>query len=582
VIRKPIISVLGHVDHGKTLFLDKIRGSMVAEREAGRITQHIGATEVPVGVIKELSGKLLERFGFSLSIPGLLFIDTPGHEAFTNLRKRGGSIADLAVLVVDVNQGFQPQTIEAIEILRSYKTPFVLVASKIDKLQNWNSVEGSFLENLKQQSAEGKKELDEKIYLIVSALHKQGFASERFDRCEDFTKQVPIVPVSSVSGEGIPETLMLLAGLSQKFLKKDLAVSDNEAMNATVLEVREETGFGATIDIILYTGKLRTGDEILLGGKHGLIKTRVRALLKPKPLEEMRDTKKKFERVSEAIAACGVKVAAPCLDEALPGSPVVLATDNEAGERILKEIESVKVRGKTGVVIKADTLGSLEALTRMLSEKGHPIKSADIGNITKHDVIEAESVKRKDRLHGVVIGFGVEVEEHAAVEAKKACVKIFTGNVIYALLDEFEKFVEKEKENARKEKEKRTVLPAKFKFLKGYVFRRSKPAVFGVKVLKGRLRSGAKAMNENGKIIGKIEGIQCNGKDVQEASEGEEIAISLNDGVVDRNVKEGEVLFTFIPESHFNDLDSLELSEGEKRLVEEIKDIESKHREAIK
>ncbi|MFH1235211.1 MAG: translation initiation factor IF-2, partial [Candidatus Diapherotrites archaeon] len=319
MIREPIISVLGHVDHGKTTFLDKIRGTALAEREAGRITQHIGATEVPIETIKELSGSLMARFGFSLNIPGLLFIDTPGHEAFTNLRKRGGSIADLAVLIVDLTQGFQNQTIEAIEILRSYKTPFIVGATKIDRLKEWNSKEGSFLENLKNQSSGAEHELDEKVYALVTSLFKYGFESERIDRCEDFTKQVPIVPVSSISGEGIPEILMLLAGLSQKFLKKELEVSEKEEMKGTVLEVKEEKGFGATADVILYHGQIRTGNDIVLGGKNGIIKTKVRALLKPMPLEEMRDTKKKFVKVKEAIAACGVKIAAPGLDEALAG-----------------------------------------------------------------------------------------------------------------------------------------------------------------------------------------------------------------------------------------------------------------------
>ncbi|MCX6801634.1 MAG: translation initiation factor IF-2 [Candidatus Diapherotrites archaeon] len=418
MIREPIISVLGHVDHGKTTFLDKIRGTALAEREAGRITQHIGATEVPIETIKELSGTLMARFGFSLNIPGLLFIDTPGHEAFTNLRKRGGSIADLAVLIVDVTQGFQNQTVEAIEILRSYKTPFIVGATKIDRLREWNSKEGSFLENLKNQSSGAEHELDEKIYALVTSLFKYGFESERIDRCEDFTKQVPIVPVSSISGEGIPEILMLLAGLSQKFLKKELEVSEKEEMKGTVLEIKEEKGFGATADVILYHGQIRTGSDIVLGGKNGIIKTKVRALLKPMPLEEMRDTKKKFVKVKEAVAACGVKIAAPGLDEALAGSPVRMAAGKgKAESEILNEIESIKVRGASGIVIKADTLGSLEALTRVFSEKNIPIKKGDLGNITKHDVLEADSVRISDPLHGVVLGFNVDTDTYAKDEA---------------------------------------------------------------------------------------------------------------------------------------------------------------------
>lgn len=582
MIRKPIISVLGHVDHGKTLFLDKIRGTTLAEREAGRITQHIGATEVPIEVIRELSGSLIKQFGFSLNIPGLLFIDTPGHEAFTNLRKRGGSIADLAVLIVDVQQGFQPQTIEAIEILRSYKTPFVVGATKIDKFREWNSNAGSFLENLKNQSGEAERELDEKIYEIIASLHRQGFASERIDRCEDFTKQVPIVPLSSITGEGIPEILMLLAGLSQKFLKKELEVSEQEQMQGTVLEVREEKGFGATIDVILYTGRIRTGSEIVLGGKNGIIKTKVRALLKPKPLEEMRDTKKKFVKVNEAVAACGVKIAAPGLDEALAGSPVEMFVEGrDVEKKILQEIESIKVRGASGIIIKADTLGSLEALTRVFSEKGVSIKKGDIGSITKHDIIEAESVKRKDPLHGIVIGFNVEIEEHAREEAKKLCIKIFSENVIYSLLEKYEEFVEEEKKRLLEEKEKRLVLPAKFQFLKGFVFRRSKPAIFGVKVLVGKLRAGAKVMDSQGRIVGRVECLQCKGKNICEAKQGEEIAVSLGGGIVGRNIREGDIFFTFIPEQQFEELYSLELTEEEKELLEEIRSMKRKEAEVV-
>jgi len=575
MIREPIISVLGHVDHGKTKFLDKVRGSTIAKREAGKITQHIGATEVPIETIKEISGALITKFGFELNIPGLLFIDTPGHEAFTNLRKRGGSIADLAVLVVDIHQGFQPQTIEAIEILRSFKTPFIVAASKIDKLKNWNSVEGSFLENMKNQSSEAEQELDEKIYGLISELHKHGFPSEQIDRCEKLTEQVPIVPMSSITGEGIPEILMLLTGLSQKFLEKELKVSEDEELKGTILEVRDETGFGTTIDVILYNGKIKAGQEIALGGKNGLIKAKIRALLKPMPLEEMRDSKKKFVKVDEVVAACGVKIAAPGLDEALAGSPL-LAFNECAEEKILSEIESVKVSGTSGVVLKTDTLGSLEALTRVFGEKGIPIKKGDIGNVTKHDVMEAESVKQKDPLHGVVIAFNVSIDEHAELEAKKACVKLFSGNVIYSIIEEFEEFLEREKNRMKEETEGKIILPAKAQFLKGFVFRKSKPAIVGVKVLTGRLRAGARLMREDGKIVGRAECLQCKNEKINEAKEGEEIAVSITGATVGRTIEEGDMFYTFIPEKHFPEFDSLELSKEELELAQKIKEIETK------
>ncbi|MFH1234120.1 MAG: translation initiation factor IF-2, partial [Candidatus Diapherotrites archaeon] len=270
------------------------------------------------------------------------------------------------------------------------------------------------------------------------------------------------------------------------------------------------------------------------------------------------------------------------LDEALAGSPVRMAAGKgQAETEILNEIESIKVRGASGIVIKADTLGSLEALTKVFSEKNIPIKKGDLGNITKHDVLEADSVRISDPLHGVVLGFNVGTDTYAKDEAKRLGLKIFSENVIYSLIEEYLEFVEAEKQRIRLEKEKKVVFPAKFKFLKGFVFRRSEPAIFGIKVLAGRLRAGAKIMDSEGRKIGKVKGLQCNGKDALEGKEGEELALSLDGGVIGRNIKEGDVLFTFIPENNFEELDSLGLSAGERALLEEIRKMEEKEAEEV-
>ncbi|MBU1930934.1 GTP-binding protein, partial [Candidatus Micrarchaeota archaeon] len=242
MIRKPIITILGHVDHGKTLYLDRIRGTAIAEREAGAITQHIGATEVPIRVIRELAGDLLEKYKFKIELNGLLFIDTPGHEAFTNLRKRGGSIADLAVLVIDINQGIQPQTIESIDILRIFKVPFIVLLNKIDKLPGWISGYGSITNGLKLQNESVLQELDKRLYEIVGTLYEKGFQAERFDRVSDFTKQLPIIPISAKTSEGLAETLLFLAGLSQRYMEKKLTIQVSGPGKGTVLEVKEEKG----------------------------------------------------------------------------------------------------------------------------------------------------------------------------------------------------------------------------------------------------------------------------------------------------------------------------------------------------
>ncbi|HNT73160.1 MAG TPA: GTP-binding protein, partial [Methanothrix sp.] len=153
-------------------------------------------TEIPLAVISEVCGPL---FRGDFQIPGLLFIDTPGHHSFTSLRSRGGSLADLAVLIVDVNEGFQPQTIESINILKRYRTPFVVAANKIDRLSGWLPVEGAPLAaTLKAQSERVRGDLDNRIYELVGELYKHGFNSDRYDRISDFTKNIGKIKMLSV------------------------------------------------------------------------------------------------------------------------------------------------------------------------------------------------------------------------------------------------------------------------------------------------------------------------------------------------------------------------------------------------
>lgn len=577
MIRQPIISVLGHVDHGKTKFLDRIRGTAIAEKEAGGITQHIGATEVPIETIKKISGNMPEKFGFKLEIPGLLFIDTPGHEAFVNLRKRGGSIADLAVVIVDVTQGFQQQTIEAIEILKNFKTPFVVGLNKIDKLHGYESIEGSFGENIKKQAGGVQRELDERLYITVGKLHGLGLQSERYDRCEDFSKQVAIVPLSAKTGEGLPEMLMLLAGLSQKFLKKKLEIQERELGKGNILEVREEKGLGTTIDVILSDGKLEVNDSIALAGKTGIIKTRIRALLKPKPLEEIRETSEKFVSEKKVFAACGVKISAPKLEQALPGSPVIVLKTGKEVENISTEISGIRIeREETGPIVKADTLGSLEAITQLLEKqlKLKP-KRADIGNVTRKDVMEIAGEKETAPFQAVIFAFNVKIDEIAEEEAEKRGQKIIHGNVIYKLIEDFKEWEKIEKEREKEKILSRLSLPAKIQLLPRHIFRNNKPAIVGVRVLKGKIRKGTQLMNENGSLVGTIKSLQLENKEQAEAKAGKEIAISIPEATIGRNLFEEDILYSFIPEKQFREIEEMQecFSEEEKELLKEIKRI---------
>ncbi|MEM1532540.1 MAG: translation initiation factor IF-2, partial [Desulfurococcaceae archaeon] len=485
-IRQPIVVVLGHVDHGKTSLLDKIRGTAVAKKEPGEITQHVGASIVPESVLRKVFEPLKRHFPkLVIEIPGLLFIDTPGHELFSNLRKRGGSVADIAVLVIDILEGVMPQTVECIEILKEKKVPFVVAANKIDKIPGWKPFPNTpFTESIVKQTPQVQNALDARIYKLVEQLHRFGFNSDRFDRVKDFRTTVAIAPLSAKTGEGISELLALLAGLSQVFMKKKL-ITSFEAAKGVVLEVKEEPGLGTTMDVVIYDGLIRKGDIIVVGGRFEPIVSKVKALLMPRPLQDMRAHEGKFINIDEVAAAAGVKVVANNLENALAGSPLYVVPSEEAVSdyvsKVKEEVESIRVKSdNVGVIVKADTLGSLEALVTALRREGNPVRLADVGPVSRSEVLEAAIVKKSKPEYGVIVAFNVGILPDAQELAQSEGVKIFVNNVIYRLLEEFTEWIRAFREEEKRKSIDSLIRPGKIKLLPGFVFRRSDPAIVGV------------------------------------------------------------------------------------------------------
>jgi len=550
-IREPIITILGHVDHGKTTLADKIRGSTVAKHEAGAITQHIGATEIPISAIKRISGKLLEKMNIKLTIPGLLLIDTPGHEAFTNLRKRGGSISDIAILVADINEGFKAQTREAISMLVQLKVPFVVAANKIDLISGWISKKNaSFLDSFDSQRDDVKQVLDEKLYKIVVSLADYSINSERFDRVDDYTKQIAIIPTSGVTGEGIPELLMVLTGLAQKYLEKELKTQTENPAKGVVLEVKDEKGLGKTIDVIIYDGKLQRGDTIVVGGINEPIVTKVRALLRPAPLKELKE-KGQFQPIDSVYAAAGVKISAPNLEDAVAGMSLQVARNEQEVKKIKKliseEVKQIIISGENeGIVIKADTIGALEALIGLFKKIDVPIRRANIGDLNKNDIVEAERMGQTNPVLGVVIAFNVNVPKEISTFADEYKIKIFASDVIYTLQEDYNKWKTDTEEEIRRNELEMITSPAKLRILPSYIFRQSNPAVCGIEIIAGKIRTGEKLIKTNGESIGKIKGIQREKESISEASAGDSVAIALPDVTIGRNLKDNETLYTEI------------------------------------
>jgi translation initiation factor 5B len=552
-LRTPIVAVLGHVDHGKTSLLDTIRGSAVSEGEAGAITQHIGATAVPLETISGMAGSLVDPDDFDL--PGLLFIDTPGHHSFSTLRSRGGALADIAIVVVDVNDGFQPQTVEALDILKRTGTPFVVAANKVDTTPGWNPQDGAPIQRTyESQSSRARSMLDENLYEIIGDLSDNGFSADLYWRVQNFQKNVGVVPSSALTGEGIPDLLAVLMGLSQRYMKEEMEIDVAGPGAGTVLEVKEERGFGTTLDVVLYDGTVREGETIVVGGTNDPIVTEVRALLRPRPNAEIR-TEKRFERVDQVTAASGVKIAAPDLEDAMAGAPVRVVRDRPVEAvvaEVRRELAEIEVEtAEEGVVVKADTLGSLEAMANALEEAEVPILRAEVGDVAPRDVAVASTAREEK--HAVILGFNVDVLNNAREELETADVRLFADDVIYQLVEEYEEYVA-EMERAQQENVlDKIVRPCRFRVLEDHVFRQSNPAVVGVEVLSGTLKNNQYVVKWEGNEptrVGQLNGIQEQGEDVSEARAGKRVSVAIDGPTVGRQIDEGDELWVMLPEKH--------------------------------
>jgi translation initiation factor 5B len=552
--RQPIVCVLGHVDTGKTLLLDKIRKTSVQAREAGGMTQHIGASFFPVETIKQLVGPLLSTMKGAIEIPGLLIIDTPGHEAFANLRRRGGSVADIAILVIDILRGFEAQTRECIEILKSRKTPFIVAVNKVDRVPGWKpQPETPFLKSYAVQDAYVKEDVDNKLYTIMGTFSRQGFRTDRFDHIKDFTSTIALVPTSAKTGEGITELLMVLVGLTQQYLRNQLQTTEGPA-KGSVLEVKEEPGLGLTLNTIIYDGTLQKDDLIVVGGKEKPIVTRIRAILVPKPLDEIRDPRDKFASVDCVFAAAGVKIVASGLEGALAGAPLYAVPSGEAPEKyaalVTEEIGRIRIATEVeGIVLKTDTLGSLEAIAEILKRNNVQIRIADVGDVSKRDVIEASVVKSREPLCGVILAFGVKTLPDAEQEAANSDIQIFREPIIYNLIDKYLEWLKSKREAKIEQEFERLVKPGKIRIMEGYIFRRAKPAIFGVEVLGGQLKPKcALIRRENGEDVGEVQQIQDRGKALSEAKQDMQVAVSMDKPTVGRHIFEKDVLYVKVPE----------------------------------
>ncbi len=571
--RQPILSVLGHVDSGKTTLLDRIRESRIVDGEEGGITQMIGATEIPLETIEDVCGDLLQQLDTDITIPGMLFIDTPGHAAFSSLRKRGGSISDISIVVVDIQQGIQPQTEEALKILQDTNTPFIIALNKIDTLPGWQSEHNLFTKNLQEQTDRNQQKLDEEIYSLMGDLHDQtGVTAERFDRVDDFQKKAAIVPISAMTGEGIPELLMTLTGLSQNYLSDQLETHDDSIGKGTVLEVTKEKGLGTTLDIIHYDGTINADDTLIYGTQDGVKTTDIRALLQPRPLKEIR-VDKQYSQVDSIEPASGVKISGKDLEGAIAGAPVRTTAENveEVKEKVREELDTIEFETQNeGIMVKADSLGSLEAIMREIEDI--PVQEAKVGPVKKNDVVKVEN---EDPEHRAVFAFNVGITDQAQDMIEDKGIELFHNEVIYKIVEDYEEWKEILEKKQQEQALEKIPRPGKIQLMPQHIFNQAKPAVIGAKVKKGVIKPDTTLMNQEGEKVGRLKAIQEQNESIDQATKGDEIAVSISGATVGRTFEDDAVLLADLTGKQYRQLQHLDdhMSTGEKQVLEEIVDI---------
>ena len=490
-LRSPICCILGHVDTGKTKLLDKVRQTNVQEGEAGGITQQIGATYFPVAALEKKVAVVNKDNDFVFNVPGLLVIDTPGHESFSNLRSRGSSLCNIAILVIDIIHGLEPQTIESMNLLIDKRTPFIVALNKIDRLFSWKKIDNNgFEDSFSLQKQAVQAEFEERWTFVRTQLQEHGFNSELFFKNKNMAKYVSVCPTSAHTGEGIPDMIKLIVKLTQERLTNNLMYLSE--VECTVLEVKVIEGLGTTIDVILNNGVLREGDRIVLCGNPEPIVTNIRALLTPAEMKELR-VKSQYVHNKEVKAAMGIKISADGLDTAIAGSRLLVVGPNDDEEDLMDEVmgdlahllSKVSKTGR-GVSVQASTLGSLEALLEFLRVSKIPVATISIGPVYRKDVLKAGIMLEKSKEYAVMLCFDVKVDKEARAYADDIGVKIFEADIIYHLFDKFTTHMKSIEEQRKEESKMLAVFPCILKPVA--VFNKKDPIVVGVDVTDGSLK----------------------------------------------------------------------------------------------
>lgn len=475
--RPPIVTILGHVDHGKTTLLDTIRKSRITTKEHGGITQKIGGYEVDT----KLKGYNTSK---------LTFIDTPGHEAFSQLRARGANVADIAILIIDAKDSLKPQTIESISHIKAANIPFIVALNKMDVAgANSDKVEKDLLK-----------------YEVITELHGG---------------KVPVVKISALKGTGVPELLETILLLTADL---NLTFDPVAQPEAYIIETKKDRR-GVVVSVVIKNGTLNVGDEIYAGTLKGKVRSMIDDL--GKPLKTATPSLP-FELLGfTEIPDVGVRIGTASQEQI-----AALSETQKTAAFDLQSLYGKKEEGKKlNLIIKADSQGSLEAIEKSLEDaEAISIILSGVGAIHKSDIFLAKTTK------SIVVGFAVKPDAQVAQSARQEKVVIKTYNIIYELLEELMEVSDLMREKEENEKN----IKAEAKILATFTIEGEK--VYGISVTKGKIHLGDQAeAYRNNNLIGKAKliSLKIHAKPVQEVTRGKEAGILLNPQL---DLREGDVV----------------------------------------
>jgi len=490
--------VMGHIDHGKTSLLDQIRKTHIAEKESGGITQHIGAYQIEVG--NPSSSKATEEQR------KITFIDTPGHEAFSAMRARGAKVADIAILVIDVSEGVQAQTKEAIFQAKSANLPIIIALNKIDK-------PGANPEKTKRE------------------LQKEGIL------VESLGGKVPSIGVSAKTGQGVEDLLeMILLVVEMENLRVDVSAPAEGVIIESYLDKQR----GPTATLILEKGTLKEGDIIGTPSALGKIKN----------LENFQEKTIKTALPADPIIVLGLEKV-PKVGENFKVFPDIESAKNFLKLPEKKEVlEAINISAEQKVlnlVLKTDVLGSIEAIEEVL--KGLPqekivlrILNSEVGEINESDIKFAKSGR------ALILGFRVKINSAAERISQREKIKIMTFEIIYDLVEGVRKFMEKfmEPETVRQDM-------GKVKILAIFLVEKNRQ-IIGGKVIEGEIKKGVQIeVFREEKLMGKgkLISLQKNKKDAERVLKGEECGILFEGDV---KIETGDILVIYTEEKKRGEL----------------------------